>query len=74
MDARKEVLSLIKKAGTPISAIRQKCRDCCCNQIKDINECPVVECPLWPYRYRKRPNNVVDKLVKDYEQIYGEEK
>ncbi len=40
---------------TPIKAIRAKCMDCTCNQPKEIRECRITECPLWPYRMGKRP-------------------
>ena len=40
---------------TPIKAIRAKCLDCSCGQVKEIRLCPVTKCPLWPYRMGKRP-------------------
>lgn len=40
---------------TPIKAIRAKCLDCTCQQPKEVRECPVNKCPLWPYRMGKRP-------------------
>ena len=40
---------------TPIKAIRAKCMDCTCYQPKEIRECPITSCPLWPYRMGHRP-------------------
>ena len=40
---------------TPIKAIRAKCLDCCCDQIKEVKECGIVDCSLHPYRLGKRP-------------------
>ena len=40
---------------TPIKAIRAKCLDCTCNQPKQIRECTITTCALWPYRMGKRP-------------------
>lgn len=40
---------------TPIKAIRAKCLDCTCNQPKEISECCIKTCALWPYRMGKRP-------------------
>ncbi len=40
---------------TPIKTIRAKCLDCSCGQPKEIRLCPVIKCPLWPYRMGKRP-------------------
>ena len=43
------------KQKTPIQAIRAKCLDCTCNQPKEVRECLVLTCPLWPYRMGRRP-------------------
>lgn len=40
---------------TPIKAIRAKCLDCCCGQFKAVRLCTCEKCPLYPYRYGKRP-------------------
>lgn len=40
---------------TPIQAIRAKCIDCSCGILKEVRECPIKDCPLWPYRMGKRP-------------------
>ena len=40
---------------TPMKAIRAKCLDCCCKQAKEVRLCPVKKCPLYPYRFGKRP-------------------
>jgi hypothetical protein len=40
---------------TPMRAIRGKCLDCCCEQVKAIRECRIETCALWPYRMGHRP-------------------
>ena len=45
----------LKHTLTPIKAIRAKCMDCTCHQPKEIRECPITNCPLWPYRMGHRP-------------------
>lgn len=40
---------------TPMKAIRAKCLDCCCGQTKEVRLCPVKKCPLYLYRFGKRP-------------------
>lgn len=40
---------------TPMKAIRLKCLDCCCGQYKEIAGCNTKSCPLWIYRFSKRP-------------------
>lgn len=46
----------MERALTPIKAIRAKCMDCTCNQPKEIRECSITSCALWPYRMGKRPS------------------
>ena len=57
------------KIKTPIKAIRAKCLECTCNQAKEIRCCPVVTCPLYPYRMGKRPSiETIDTLKQFYNQ------
>jgi hypothetical protein len=43
---------------TPMKAIRAKCLDCSCGSRKEVSECLIPDCPLYPYRFGKRPKNV----------------
>lgn len=45
---------------TPMKAIRKKCIDCCCGQIKEVRECLIKTCALYPYRSGKRPKGEED--------------
>lgn len=45
------------KSKTPLKAIRDKCFECCNNQVKEIRLCPVKLCPLWEYRFGHKPKN-----------------
>ena len=58
-----------KLYGTPIKAIRKKCLDCTCGQVLEIRECPVIECPLYPYRMGRRPDKATQNTMEEY---YGE--
>lgn len=40
---------------TPIKAIRAKCLDCTCGQVREVRECTLKTCSLHPYRLGKRP-------------------
>jgi hypothetical protein len=35
-------------------AIRAKCLNCCAYIPKEVNQCVVVKCSLWPYRFGHR--------------------
>lgn len=53
----------MKDRLTPIKAIRAKCLDCCCGQVKEIRECSIPRCSLYPYRMGKRPHTEPDPLL-----------
>jgi len=35
---------------TRSKAIRMKCLDCSCSQRVEIRKCPMLDCPLFPFR------------------------
>ncbi len=41
---------------TPIKAIRAKCLECSNYQPKEVRNCLILDCPLYPYRLGKNPN------------------
>ena len=45
-----------QKILTPLSAIRAKCIDCSAGSMKEVRECVMLDCPLYPYRLGKSPN------------------
>lgn len=40
---------------TPLKAIRLKCLDCMCGQMKEVKLCPSKDCALWGFRRGKKP-------------------
>lgn len=59
-----EARQKMKESGvdlkTPIKAIRAKCMDCCGFQYSEVEKCTVPKCPLFPYRFGKRPRELSD--------------
>lgn len=51
---------------TPIKSIREKCLDCTNGSRKEIRLCTVVQCALYPYRFRKRPTQAIVDTINDY--------
>jgi hypothetical protein len=49
------------KLLTPLKAIRAKCLDCCNNQYSEVRYCGVGRCPLYFYRFGKRPKPTVQE-------------
>lgn len=45
---------------TPMKAIRLKCLDCMCGSAHEVRLCPCLNCPLYPYRFGKRPKTSED--------------
>jgi hypothetical protein len=39
----------------PIKAIRKYCLWCCLDSSKEVSLCPARECPLWAFRFGKKP-------------------
>lgn len=40
---------------TPLKAIKKHCKECSNFELKEIRECPVLDCPLYPFRLGKNP-------------------
>ena len=57
---------MAKNYKTPIKAMRAKCLDCSCGSTKEIQLCPVIECPLYPYRFGKRPSQAIVDTINGY--------
>ena len=53
--------------NTPIKSIRKKCLDCSNYQYNEIKHCPIINCPLYPYRMGKRPD---DATLESLKQLY----
>ncbi len=51
-----------KSRTTPVKAIRRKCLDCCAGSRKQVRECRIYTCALWPFRLGKRPETVASEL------------
>lgn len=44
------------KSTNPVKVIREKCLDCCCGSMKQVELCPCESsCPLRPFRFGKNP-------------------
>ena len=60
------MVKVMKLYKTPIKAIRLKCIDCCCGQLKEIKLCTVINCALYPYRMGRRPDQATIDTLKEY--------
>ena len=55
-----------KLFDTPVKAIRKKCLDCCCGSHKEVNECTVIKCAIYPYRFGRRPDGATLDTIKKF--------
>jgi hypothetical protein len=48
----------IEAAGhtTPLRAVRLHCVECCGGSSNEVRHCSATSCPLWPFRFGRRPN------------------
>jgi len=44
------------KNRSPVKAIRTKCLECSAGQIKEVRDCVITDCALYPFRMGKNPN------------------
>ena len=44
-----------QRRETVVQAVRRKCIDCSAGQPSEVRKCPVVACPLWPFRFGTNP-------------------
>ena len=43
------------KNDTPLHAIKLKCLECSCGSLKEVKECVIPDCALYPYRLGSNP-------------------
>lgn len=62
---RESLTSTIAKfgKGSMKAAIKLKCLDCCCWQLKEIAVCSITECSLHSFRPYKRVEDTEDKKI-----------
>jgi len=55
-----------KPYNTPLKAIRKKCLDCSYYQPKEVRECTCIDCPIYPYRFGRRPTKAIVDTIKQF--------
>jgi len=62
-------------------AIKKKCLECSGDSHKEVTLCPVLDCPLWPYRtgrhirtksYKERIRKAKKRYSNDFEEMRKE--
>lgn len=45
----------MSRSNNPIKRIREYCIQCVANQPKEVELCPITDCPLYDFRFGKNP-------------------
>ena len=56
----------------PVKAIRAYCMECSCGQTSEVKECPVVKCPLYPFRFGKNPYRQRREMTEEQKQVLAD--
>ncbi len=59
------------KIPNPIKVINHKCLKCVCGSSNEIHKCHMSDCPLWPFRFGRLPQQE-DIVVIEVDQ-YGKD-
>ena len=51
---------------TPLKAIRKNCLESTTQQPKEVRLCTSINCPLYPYRFGKRPTKAILDTIKQF--------
>jgi len=59
---------VVKEVQTPsmAKAIRVYCSQCGNETFAEVRGCPLVRCPLFPYRFGMNPKSAIKSLQKTY--------
>lgn len=56
----------------PVKAIRAYCLECSCGQTSEVKECPVIKCPLYPFRMGKNPYRQRREMSEEQKQVLAD--
>ena len=59
LESSAEVAEFHENGGTPLKAIKYRCRDCSGGSKVDVRACSYADCPLHPFRLGKNPNRMM---------------
>lgn len=59
---------VMRKENAPsmARAIKEKCLDCAGGVRSEVRDCVATDCPLFPYRFGKKPGAAIKELRKYY--------
>ncbi len=55
----------VRNPNSPLEAIRSRCYDCAGYEWREVRECVVTDCALYPFRHGRRPGTVTRRRGDD---------
>jgi|EndMetStandDraft_5_1072996.scaffolds.fasta_scaffold283667_2 hypothetical protein len=72
-DAQPDIEASAHGAPTPLRAVRLACLECCGGSASEVRACVATSCPLWTFRFGRRPG-AEDKAAVAGKPVYPLEK
>jgi hypothetical protein len=72
-DAQPDIEASTHSAPTPLRAVRLACLECCDGSANEVRQCVATSCPLWTFRFGRRPS-AEDKAAVASKPVYPLEK
>jgi hypothetical protein len=63
---------MAEQITNPVKAIRAFCMECSCGQTSEVKECPIVKCPLYPFRMGKNPYRQRREMSEEQKQVLAD--
>lgn len=55
MTTHSKIETPVNNSLTPLKAVRRHCVDCCCGNVAEPAQCSATGCPLWLFRFGRKP-------------------
>lgn len=56
---------MAERSNNPIKRIREYCIQCVADQPKEVELCPITDCPLYEFRFGKNPFRTKRELTEE---------
>lgn len=56
---------MAERSNNPIKRIREYCIQCVADQPKEVELCPITDCPLYDFRFGKNPFRAKRELTEE---------
>lgn len=61
-----------KEVTNPVKAVRAKCMWCSNDSYREIELCPIKDCPLYPFRFGKNPYRTTKEYTEEQKKAFAE--